>query len=155
MSHVERAYTVAELEADAPVELQHFTKEDAFELGTIAAGVIVEWQLSLAVDIVLGDELVYRARFKRTHSGNDEFLAGKAAVAREFDLPSLRVRLAKDAEGIDTKALNTDTHKYYGGSIPLHVAGEIVATITLSGEADSVDHEVAAEAVARYIASLG
>ena len=42
--------------------------------------------------------------------------------------------------------------KAYGGSIPLKVAGEIVGTITTSGEADAIDHETAAEALARYLA---
>lgn len=45
-----------------------------------------------------------------------------------------------------------DAVKAYGGSIPLKAAGEIVGTITMSGEADAVDHEAAAEALARYLA---
>ena len=39
----------------------------------------------------------------------------------------------------------------HGGSIPLRVNGEVVGTITTSGEPDVVDHATAAEAIRRYL----
>jgi uncharacterized protein (UPF0303 family) len=41
--------------------------------------------------------------------------------------------------------------KAHGGSFPIYVDGAIVGTFTMSGEPDVVDHEVAAEALRRYI----
>jgi uncharacterized protein (UPF0303 family) len=154
MSHPLPEYTVADLESAGRFELEHFTKEDAFELGTIAAGVIREWGVSLAVDIVLGDDLVYRAKLGKTGAGNDPWLAGKRAVATHFGDSSLLVKLRQEATGVPFADLDLDhdTLKAYGGSIPLYVAGELVATITTSGEADVVDHEACAEAVSRYLA---
>ena len=38
--------------------------------------------------------------------------------------------------------------KAYGGSIPIFVGGELVATVTTSGEPDVVDHETAVAGVA-------
>jgi hypothetical protein len=40
--------------------------------------------------------------------------------------------------------------KAYGGSIPIFADGVPVGTITTSGEADVIDHQVAADAVAAF-----
>ena len=146
-------YTVDELERVGRVELEHFTKEDAFELGTLAANVITERGVSLAVDIVIGDDLVYRAKLGNTNAGNDKWLAGKAAVTRHFGDTSLLVKLRQEATGVPFTELDVDHSSLlaYGGSIPLYVGGELVATITMSGEPDVVDHETCTEAVARYV----
>ena len=45
-------YTLADVEAQGRVEFEHFTKEDALELGIISARVIQELGRNLAVDIV-------------------------------------------------------------------------------------------------------
>jgi uncharacterized protein (UPF0303 family) len=145
-------YTVEQLERDDRIEFAHFSKEDALELGTIAGKVIVERGLNLAVDIVIGDDLVYRAKLGSTSKGNDQWLAGKAAVARHFGESSLLVRRRQEATGIPFTELDLDHHimKAYGGSLPIYVDGVVVATITMSGEPDVVDHQTVTEAVRRY-----
>ncbi|MCU1596978.1 MAG: hypothetical protein JWQ47_717 [Glaciihabitans sp.] len=149
-------FTLEDLVKVDRVELAHFSKEDAFELGTIAAGVIQEWGVNLAVDVVIGDDIVYRAKFGTTGKGNDEWLAGKAAAATHFGEPSLLVKLRQQATGVPFEDLDLDhsTIKAHGGAIPLFVAGELVGTITMSGEPDVVDHDVNSEAVTRYLAHL-
>jgi uncharacterized protein (UPF0303 family) len=155
MSHAIPEYTLEQLEGDARVELDHFTNEDAFELGTLAATVTKEWGVSLSVDIVIGDYLVYRARLGKTGIGNDPWLAGKAAVATHFGDSSLLVKLRQEATGTPFTELPLDhsVMKAYGGSIPIYVDGALAATFTMSGEPDVVDHEVAAEALRRYVSS--
>jgi uncharacterized protein (UPF0303 family) len=150
-------YTLGNVEAEGRIELDHFTSEDAFDLGSIAGNLIREWGVSLAVDIVIGDYLVYRARLGSTGPGNDPWLSGKAAVARHFGEPSLLVKLRQNATGVPFEELDLDhdVMKAHGGSLPIYVNGELAATITTSGEPDVVDHEVATEAVRRYRASLG
>jgi uncharacterized protein (UPF0303 family) len=149
-------FTLEELEAVPRVDLAHFTKEDAYELGTIAVGVIKEMGVNLAVDIVIDDDLVFRAKLGTTGKGNDQWLAGKAAAARHFGAPSLLVRLRQEATGVPFTDLDLDhdTVKGHGGSIPLFVDGALVATITMSGEPDVVDHKANAEAVRRYLAQV-
>jgi uncharacterized protein (UPF0303 family) len=112
-----------------------------------------EWGVSLGVDIVLDDYLVYRARLGKTGAGNDQWLDGKAAVTNHFGDSSLLVKLRKEAGTVSTSDLPADSGsmKFYGGSIPIYVDGKLVATFTLSGETDVVDHEVAAETLRRYV----
>ncbi|CAN5126114.1 heme-binding protein [soil metagenome] len=146
-------FTIPELEKLNALEFPSMTNDDAVALGLVAVEVIRDWNLSLAVDIVIGDDLVFRAKLKSTGPGNDPWLKGKAAVAMRFGEPSLLVKarhLAADTpfEQLD---LDHDALKAHGGSIPLRVGGAIVGTLTMSGEPDAVDHEAAAEAIARYL----
>jgi uncharacterized protein (UPF0303 family) len=148
-------YTVAGLEAVPSLDLPAFGKADAYELGTIAAGIIRERGLNLAVDVVLDDDLVFRAKLAGTGPGNDPWLAGKAAVARYFGVPSLLVRLRHEAAGtrfddIEDPNIDHAVMKAKGGSIPIFADGVLVGTITTSGEADVIDHQVAADAVAVF-----
>ncbi|TAJ48242.1 MAG: hypothetical protein EPO52_08790 [Herbiconiux sp.] len=148
-------FTVAGLEAVPSLELASFSKEDAYELGVIAAELIRARGLNLAVDVVIDDDLVFRAKFGGTGVGNDEWLEGKAAVASYFGVPSLLVRLRLEAEGTPFEELQDpnidhDVMKAHGGSIPIFADGVLVGTITTSGEPDVVDHQTAADAVEAY-----
>jgi uncharacterized protein (UPF0303 family) len=149
-------YTVDELEHEGRVSFERFTKEDAFELGTIGARLILERHLNLAVDVVLDGDLVYRARLGTTGPGNDQWLSGKAAVAVHFGDASLLVKRRQEATGVDFTELDLDHDKLKasGGSIPLYVGGVLVGTITMSGEPDVVDHQTVTEAIRRYRAGL-
>jgi uncharacterized protein (UPF0303 family) len=147
-------YTVADLEHLNELEFESMTNDDAVALGLVAVEVIRDWNLSLAVDIVLADDLVFRAKLKSTGPGNDPWLKGKAATALRFGEPSLLVKVRHLEAGTpfeDRDDVDHSTLKAHGGSIPLRVAGQIVGTVTMSGEPDGTDHEAAVEAIERYL----
>lgn len=147
-------YTVADLEPLNAIEFDSMTNDDAVALGLVAVEVIRDWNLSLAVDIVLGEDLVFRAKLKSTGPGNDPWLKGKAATALRFGEPSLLVKARHLEAGTPFENRDDVDHsilKAHGGSIPLRVGGQIVGTLTMSGEPDAVDHEAAAEAIQRYL----
>jgi uncharacterized protein (UPF0303 family) len=146
-------FSVDELEELTRIDLGVFSSEDAADLGLCAVEVITERELDLAVDIVLRDYLVFRVRLGTTGPENDPWLLGKAAVARYFEEPSLLVRRRLEASGqtVADVGLDPDAYRAHGGSIPLRAGGEIVGTITASGEPDVVDHDVAAEALRRFL----
>jgi len=149
-------YTVSDLEYLKEVEFHSMTNDDAVALGLCAVQVIQEWDLNLAVEIVVGDDVVFRAKLKSTNAGNDPWLAGKAATAIRFREPSLLVKLRHLDSGTpfaERTDIDHDRFKAHGGSIPLRVDGVIVGTITMSGEPDSIDHEAAAEALGRFVKS--
>jgi uncharacterized protein (UPF0303 family) len=156
MNHPVPTYTVADLVYLTEIDFDSFTNDDAVDLGLTAVEVITEWDLNLAVDIVLGDDLVFRAKLKNTGPGNDPWLRMKAATAVRFAEPSLLVRRRHEEAGTPFEERDDVDHeafKAHGGSIPLKVRGEVVGTITVSGEPDAVDHEVAAEALRRFLAA--
>ena len=152
MPHPEPSYTLEQLEAEPRVEFDSFTRDDAVRLGEVAVQIIRDWGVSLAVDVHIGDELAYRAQLGRTGQGNADTIAGKRLVVKHFGHNSLLARLKRDADPSLADGLG-DEYKFWGGSIPIFVKGELYATLSSSGEADVVDHEVIAEALARFAAA--
>jgi uncharacterized protein (UPF0303 family) len=153
MSHPLPTYSIADLEALEPCELPHLTKDDAYDIGTIAVEVIREWGVSLCIHIVIGDDLVYAVKLAKTGKGNDAWLAGKAEVARKYGESSLLVRLRREASG-ETADADPPTFRVAGGCVPVFVDGKIAGTITMSGEDDVVDHEAVVETLSRYKAKV-
>lgn len=146
-------FTIDDLEPLARMDLGIFTNEDAVDLGLCAVEIVTERELSLAVDVVLDDYLVFRARLGTTGPDNDPWLAGKAATAVHFEEPSLLVRRRLEASGqtVADFGLDPDIFRAHGGSVPLRAGGRIVGTITISGEPDVIDHEVASDAIKRFL----
>jgi uncharacterized protein (UPF0303 family) len=146
-------FTIEELEELTRIDFGIFGNDDAVDLGLCAVEVITERSLNLAVDIVLDGYLVFRVRLGSTGPDNDSWLEGKAAVARYFEEPSLLVRRRHEASGMTVGdfGLDADTYRAHGGSVPLRAGGRVVGTITVSGEPDVVDHDVAAEALRRFL----
>jgi len=148
--------TLGELEAIDAIEFPQMDNETAVRLGEVAVQTIRDRQLSLAVDIVLSGDLVFRAKLGKTSAVNNPYLAGKAALALHFGTNSLLTRLRLEAAGTPLESVAGAESKrmfLYGGSLPIKVAGEIVGTITMSGETDVVDHLTAVAAVRRFLAS--
>jgi uncharacterized protein (UPF0303 family) len=148
-------FTAADVAAQPVIDLPEFSNDDAVDLGLIAVALIRERGLSLAVRIVLRDDVVFVAKLAGTGAGNDQWLAGKAATVARFGEPSLLVRRRHEEAGTpfeERADVDHDTFKAHGGSMPIRVSGELVGSITTSGEPDVVDHDVTSEAVRRFLA---
>ena len=79
---------------------------------------------------------------------------GKAAVVARFGEPSLLVRRRHEEAGTPFEQrddVDHETFKAHGGSLPIRVRADLVGSITTSGEPDVVDHDVASEAVRRFL----
>ena len=154
MTRVPPTYSIAELEALATLEFASLSTDEAVTLGLVAFEVIQERDLSLAVDVVIHGDLVFRAKLKSTGPDNDPWLRGKSNVALGFGEPSLLVRQRHIEAGTafeDRTDIDHDQMRAFGGSVPLRVAGSIIGTLTVSGEPDAIDHETAVEAIERYL----
>ncbi len=145
--------TREELEALEALDFGFVDNELGVDLGLVAVEIITERGLNLAVEVVVAGDIVFRAKLGTTGPDNDPWLAGKAAVAAHFGAPSLLVRRRLEAAGetVADHGLDADRFRAHGGAIPLRAGGEVVGTLTLSGEPDVVDHAVAAETIRRYL----
>ncbi|MEN2740119.1 heme-binding protein [Microbacterium sp. X-17] len=146
-------FATADLEAVPPFAVESFTNDDAVDLGLVAVEVIRERGLNLAVRVELRGDIVFVTKVGTTGPDNDIWITRKSAVAREHGVPSLLVRRRlQDAGTLDEVSALDSEKAYYGGSVPILVGGEVIGTITASGEPDVLDHDTAAEAVRRYLA---
>ncbi|CAM5784207.1 heme-degrading domain-containing protein [Cellulomonas persica] len=149
-------FTVADLEAEPVLDLPAFTQDDAVDLGLLAVTVIRERGANLAVRVEMHGETVFQALTGSTGADNLPWLEGKSRVVHRFGEASLLVRRRHEAAGTPFDQLpdvDHDRFKAHGGSVPLRVAGEVVGTLTTSGEPDVVDHAVSAETIRRYLES--
>jgi uncharacterized protein (UPF0303 family) len=147
-------FTVAELEQLNELSVGDLSADDAVDLGLVTIALIRERDLNLAVDVTLRGHSMFRAKLKNTGPENDFWLDAKAAVAVRFGEPSLLVKLRHLEAGtpFDERADVDHTRlRAHGGSVPLRNGDEVVGTLTVSGEPDVIDHEVAAEALRRYL----
>jgi uncharacterized protein (UPF0303 family) len=147
---------VPELEQLNELSVGEMSADDAVDLGLVAIAVIRERGLNLAVDVTLHGHSMFRAKLKNTGPDNDFWLDAKAAVAARFGEPSLLVKLRHLEAGTSFEDRVDVDHarlRAHGGSVPLRNGNEVVGTLTVSGEPDVVDHEVAAEALRRYLQS--
>ena len=149
MTHAVPDYTLEQLEAEPRAELDSFSRDDAVRLGEITVGIIREWGVNLSVDVHIGDELAYRAQLGTTGQGNADVIVGKRLVVKHFGHSSLLARFKKEADPSVAEGLGEE-YRFWGGSIPIFVGGELYATLSASGEPDAVDHEVIAAALARF-----
>lgn len=148
-------FTVADLEAQPVLDVDTFDNDDAVALGQLAISVIREHGWNLAVRILLRGDTVFVAKLGTTGPGNDAWLAGKARVVERFGEPSLLVKRRHEESGTPFEERDDVDHelfKAHGGSVPILVRGEIVGSITTSGEPDVVDHAASAETVRRFLA---
>jgi uncharacterized protein (UPF0303 family) len=147
-------FTVAELEQLNELSVGELSADDAVDLGLVAIALIRERDLNLAVDVTLRNHSMLRAKLKNTGPPNDFWLDAKAAVALRFGEPSLLVKLRHLEAGTPFEERDDVDHsrlRAHGGSIPLRNGDDVVGTLTVSGEPDVIDHEVAAEALRRYL----
>lgn len=146
---LEPRYAIETLESEPRVEFETFSRDDAAQLGETAIALIRERGLSLAVDVHFGSELVFRVQLGRTGQSNSDFIAGKRLVVARFGCSSLLAKLKKEADPSIADGLGEE-YKFWGGSVPLFVGGALFGTISASGEADIVDHQVVADALVRF-----
>ena len=144
---------IAELEAlENALEFDSFDLNDAWRLGSAAAELIIEAKYSLAVQIVLGGRIVFKAALNGVSQDTEPWLTGKAAAALLFESSTYRVRLRKDTDPSVVEGIDEDLYRTHGGSVPIRVRGRgIVGTITVSGEPDTVDHAIAIGAISRVL----
>ncbi len=147
-------FAAADIAAQPTIDVPSFTNDDAVRLGEVALEVIREHGWDLAVRIVLRGDVVFQAKTGDTGPGNDPWLAGKAAVVERFGEPSLLVRRRHEEAGTPFEERDDVDHevfKAHGGSMPIRVNGELVGTVTTSGEPDVIDHAATSESVARWL----
>jgi uncharacterized protein (UPF0303 family) len=145
---------ISVVERAESIEFPPMDNDEAVRLGEIAVAVIREAGLDLAVEIVLGGDVVFRAKLGKTGPENDYWLAAKAATARFFGTSSLLARLRLEASGTalaDVAGEQAGSMALSGGSVPIRVDGRLVGTITLSGEPDVVDHDTTVAAIERFL----
>ena len=132
---------------------------DALEIGEIAKSLSVVRNLPIAIEVRLGDWIVYHASLPGSKPENDWWMARKARVVMLKHHSTMYERVSAEERGVDWHKENNlldETHAIHGGGLPLITKNEgFVGVLLISGLPQVEDHLLGVEVLTEFLARKG
>jgi uncharacterized protein (UPF0303 family) len=132
---------------------------DALEIGQIAASFGADQGLPIAVEVRLGDWIIYHASLPGSTVENQGWIDRKARVVMLKEHSTLFERVSVQERGVDWFAENnlTDaTHAIHGGGLPLITQSDgFVGVLLISGLPQIEDHLLGVKVLTEFLARKG
>jgi uncharacterized protein (UPF0303 family) len=132
---------------------------DAMEIGEIAKSFGTQKSLPIAVEVRIGDRIIYHASLPGSTSGNQWWIDRKARVVLLKHHSSLYERVSAEERGVDWHSENNlldETHAIHGGGLPLITKNEgFVGVLLVSGLPQVDDHLLGVEVLTEFLARKG
>ena len=145
------------LEEQDRLILPSLSVADALEIGQIATSFGVEQGLPIAVEVRIGDWIIYHASLPGSTVENQGWIDRKARVVMLKQHSTLFERVSAQERGVDWYAENklTDvTHAIHGGGLPLITKGDgFVGVLLISGLPQVEDHLLGVEVLTEFFSS--
>ena len=131
----------------------------ALEIGEIAKSIGVLRNLPIAIEVRLGDWIVYHASLVGSTPENDWWMSRKARTVMLKQHSTMYERVSAQERGVDwhkENALLDETHAIHGGGLPLITKGEgFVGVLLISGLPQVEDHLLGVEVLTEFLARKG
>jgi len=132
---------------------------DALTIGEIARSIGVLRNLPIAVEVRVGDWIVYHASLPGSTPENDWWIGRKARVVKLKQHSSMYERVLAEEQGIDWHKENNlldETHAIHGGGLPLITKDDgYVGVLIISGLPQVDDHLLGVEVLTEFLARKG
>jgi uncharacterized protein (UPF0303 family) len=132
---------------------------DAIEIGQIAASFGADQGLPIAVEVRIGDWIIYHASLPGSSPENDWWIGRKARVVKLKQHSTLFERVLAEERGIDWHKENNlldETHAIHGGGLPLITEGDgFVGALLISGLPHVEDHLFGVKVLTEFLARKG
>jgi uncharacterized protein (UPF0303 family) len=133
--------------------------EDCLEIGELAKTFGRQRVLPIAVEVRLGDWIIYHASLPGSNSENQWWIDRKARVVLLKHHSSLYERVSAEERGVDWHKENNlldETHAIHGGGLPLITKNEgFVGVLLISGLPQVEDHLLGVEVLTEFLARKG
>ncbi len=137
------------------LKLQNFNIIDALEVGAIAKDLGIQRNLPIAIEVRLGDWIVYHASLPGSKPVNDWWMIRKARVVMLKHHSTLYERVNAEERGVDWHKENNlldETHAIHGGGLPLITKEQgFVGVLLISGLAQVEDHLLGVEVLTEFL----
>ena len=147
------------LQEEQVLILPSLTNTDAIEIGQIATSLGTDRNLPIAVEVRIGDWIVYHASLPGSTPENDWWIGRKARVVKLKQHSSMFERVLAEEQGIDWHKENNlldETHAIHGGGLPLITKDDgFVGVLIISGLPQVDDHLLGVEALTEFLARKG
>jgi uncharacterized protein (UPF0303 family) len=132
---------------------------DALEIGEIAKSISIIRKLPVAIEVMIGDWIVYHASLPGSKPENDWWMARKARVVMLKHHSTLYERVSAQERRVDwhrENNLQDKTHAIHGGGLPLITRNQgFVGVLLISGLPQVEDHLLGVEVLTEFLARKG
>jgi uncharacterized protein (UPF0303 family) len=147
------------LKEEGVLTLPSLTNLDAVEIGQIATKLGIDRKLPIAVEVRVGDWIVYHVSLPGSTPENDWWIGRKARVVKLKKHSSMYERVLAEEQGIDWHKENNvldETHAIHGGGLPLITKEDgCVGVLIISGLPQVDDHLLGVEVLTEFLARKG
>jgi uncharacterized protein (UPF0303 family) len=147
------------LETEKLLILQSCSISDCLEIGEIAQSLGIQRGLPIAVEVRIGDWVIYHASLPGSTSENQWWIDRKARVVMLKHHSTIYERVSAEERGVDWHKENNlldETHAIHGGGLPLITKGEgFVGVLLVSGLPQIEDHLLGVEVLTEFLARKG
>jgi uncharacterized protein (UPF0303 family) len=132
---------------------------NAIEIGEIAKSIGLTRNLPIAVEVRLGDWIIYHVSLPGSTPENDWWMSRKARVVKLKQHSTMYERVSAEERGVDWHKENNlldETHAIHGGGLPLITKNEgFVGVLLISGLPQVEDHLLGVEVLTEFLARKG
>ena len=146
------------LEEEEVLKLPSLTNNDALEIGEIAATLGKQRKLPIAVEVRIGEWVVFHASLEGSKPENDWWIGKKSRVVMMKQHSTMYERVLAEELGIDwykENKVEDDTHAIHGGALPLITSSGFAGILIISGLPQVEDHLFAVEVLTEFLARKG
>ena len=141
------------------LKLPNLNIASAIEIGEIAKSFGVIRDLPIAVEVRLGDWIIYHASLPGSKDENQWWIDRKARVVMLKKHSTLFERVSAQERGVDWHKENNlldETHAIHGGGLPLITKEDgCVGVLIISGLPQVEDHLLGVEVLTEFLARKG
>ena len=146
------------LDEEQILRLASLSNSDAVEIGEIATQIGKARNLPIAVEVRIGEWIVYHASLEGSKPENDWWINRKVAVVMLKKHSTMYERVFAEERGVDwhkENNLQDETHAIHGGALPLITGEGFIGILIISGLPQVEDHLFAVEVITEFLARKG
>jgi uncharacterized protein (UPF0303 family) len=146
------------LDEELILKLPSLTNSDAVEIGEIAITIGNQQKLPIAIEVLIGDWVVFHASLQGSKPENDWWINRKVAVVKLKQHSTMYERVSAEERGVDwhkENNLKDETHAIHGGALPLITNEGFKGILIISGLPQVEDHLFAVEVLIEFLARKG
>ena len=153
-------FTSAQLQKEEQLlKLPLLDNLNAVEIGEIAKSIGLLRKLPIAIEVRLGDWIVYHVSLPGSTPENDWWMSRKARTVMLKRHSTMYERVTAEERGVDWHKENNlldETHAIHGGGLPLITENEgFVGVLLISGLPQVEDHMLGVEVLTEFLARKG
>jgi uncharacterized protein (UPF0303 family) len=146
------------LEEEEVLKLPSLTNNDALEIGEIAATLGKQRKLAIAIEVRIGEWVVFHASLEGSKPENDWWIGKKSRAVMMKKHSTMYERVLAEELGVDwykENKVKDDTHAIHGGALPLITPSGFAGILIISGLPQVEDHLFAVEVLTEFLARKG